>query len=95
MKKSKLKFLLLLLPIIAISLVGFTTMGLWNWIMPALFGLGTLTFFKALGLLLLSRIILGGVYRSMHRRAHYKNMRMAYVRSGRSCSRRAESTQSE
>lgn len=81
--KTKLKFLLVLLPIIAISFIGFTTMGLWNWIMPALFGLGTITFFKALGLLILSRILLGGIFKSVRNKAYHNRMQYAYVKSNR------------
>lgn len=33
---------------------------LWNWLMPALFGLPALSFWQALGLLALSRILVGG-----------------------------------
>ena len=33
---------------------------LWNWLMPALFGLPVLSFWQALGLLALSRILVGG-----------------------------------
>lgn len=35
-------------------------MWLWNWLMPALFGLPALGFGQALGLLVLSRLLLGG-----------------------------------
>jgi hypothetical protein len=33
---------------------------LWNWLMPMLFGLRQVTFWQALGLLALSRILFGG-----------------------------------
>jgi len=53
-----LKFALIaLLAAAAFSLV---TMSLWNWLMPALFGLRAIGFWQALGLLVLSRILLGG-----------------------------------
>ena len=42
------------------ALIGFTIMGLWNWMMPAIFGLGMITFWQALGLLILGRLIFGG-----------------------------------
>ncbi len=32
---------------------------LWNWLMPAIFGTRTITYFQALGLLLLSRLLFG------------------------------------
>jgi hypothetical protein len=39
--------------------MGYLVMGLWNWIMPGLLGFGLLTFWQALGLLLLTRLLLG------------------------------------
>jgi len=34
--------------------------SLWNWLLPALFGFPAVTFWQALGLLLLCRILFGG-----------------------------------
>lgn len=39
---------------------GWVVMSLWNWLMPLLFSLRTITFWQAIGLLFLSRILLGG-----------------------------------
>ena len=36
-------------------------MLLWNWLMPVVFGLGAISFWQALGLLALARILLGGM----------------------------------
>jgi hypothetical protein len=44
----------------AISLVGWATMGLWNWLIPVLFHGPVICFWQALGLLVLSRILVGG-----------------------------------
>ena len=41
-------------------LFGFTVMWLWNWLMPDLFGLPTLTFWKAVGVVILSKLLFGG-----------------------------------
>jgi Spy/CpxP family protein refolding chaperone len=38
----------------------FATLSLWNWLMPLIFHLPMLTFWQALGLLVLSRILTGG-----------------------------------
>lgn len=35
-------------------------MLLWNWLMPAIFNLGVINFWQALGLVLLSKILFGG-----------------------------------
>jgi len=45
---------------LAIAVFGFLVMGLWNWLIPVLFGRPEITFWQAAGLLGLSRILLGG-----------------------------------
>ena len=45
---------------IFIFLGGKVVQLLWNWLMPMLFGMRELTFWQALGLLALSRILFGG-----------------------------------
>ena len=40
---------------------GFAVMWLWNWLMPDLFGLRPIGFWQAFGLLLLARLLFGGV----------------------------------
>lgn len=40
---------------------GEVVMRLWNWLLPPLFGWRILTFWQALGLLLLCRILFGGL----------------------------------
>ena len=42
-------------------LFGEIVMHLWNWLMPALFGLKAITFWQGLGLLVLCRILVGGL----------------------------------
>jgi hypothetical protein len=44
-----------------IALGGEIVMLLWNWLMPALFAWRPITFFQALGLLALCRILFGGL----------------------------------
>lgn len=41
-------------------LFGYVIMYLWNWLMPAIFGLTTITFWQAIGICLLSKILFGG-----------------------------------
>ena len=45
--------------VVAIGLAGVITMALWNALMPAIFSLPALSFWQALGLLLLSRLFFG------------------------------------
>lgn len=49
-----------LLVALAIAVVSFVVMSLWNWLMPALFGWQLISFWQALGLLVLSKILFGG-----------------------------------
>ena len=46
---------------IFILLFGWVTMLLWNWLVPALFNGPVITFWQTLGLLLLSKILFGGM----------------------------------
>ena len=46
----------------ACAVFGFVVMGLWNWLAPAVFGAHTITFWQALGLLILGRILFGGFH---------------------------------
>jgi len=39
---------------------GLLVMWLWNWLMPALFGLREITYWQAFGVLLLAKIFFGG-----------------------------------
>ena len=46
-------------------------MLLWNWLMPSIFGLGTISFWQALGICILCRILFGkfdGAHHKMHKR---------------------------
>ena len=45
---------------LAVAALGFVVMSLWNGLLPPLFGLKTIHFWQALGLLVLSRILFGG-----------------------------------
>jgi len=44
-----------------VTLGGEVVMHLWNWLVPALFGWRQITFWQALGLLVLSRILFGNL----------------------------------
>jgi hypothetical protein len=43
-----------------IALMGLVTMLLWNWLMPDIFGLKTLNYWQAWGVMILSWILFGG-----------------------------------
>lgn len=46
--------------LIAFMAFGFFTMHLWNWLMPVLFRLPEITFWQTVGLMVLSRLVIGG-----------------------------------
>ena len=43
-----------------IAIFSFIVMSLWNWLMPALFGLRLITYWQAMGILIISKILFGG-----------------------------------
>jgi len=59
----KKRWMFLLVPpaiVLFVFLFGEAVMHLWNWLLPTLLGLHTITFWQALGLLVLCRILFGG-----------------------------------
>lgn len=58
-------------------LFGEIVMHLWNWLMPAIFGLKLISFWQAIGLLILARILVGGLgggsNNSRRRQRHLKD----------------------
>jgi hypothetical protein len=69
--------------LVVLGIASFVMMSLWNWLVPALFGGPVLDYWKALGLLVLARLLFGG-FRPHHRgrwghpwhhpRAHWEQM---------------------
>ena len=53
-------FKFIILAIVFFLLFGWIVMSLWNWLMPEIFGLTTITILQAYGLLALSKILFGG-----------------------------------
>ncbi|MCU0417974.1 MAG: hypothetical protein MUE33_12395 [Cytophagaceae bacterium] len=62
MKSSVALFILKIVCFAAIVLIaiGFGFMYLWNWLMPYIFQLPTISFFQGLGILLLSKLLFSG-----------------------------------
>jgi hypothetical protein len=64
---------------------GWFVMLLWNWLMPAIFGLGTIGYWQAFGIVILAKLIfgsLGGGHRGPRGRSHRHGM------PGRECADR-------
>jgi hypothetical protein len=54
---------------------GWVVMSLWNWLLPGLFGWKVITFWQALAMLVLCRLLFGGVSgRGWHRRHSGRHM---------------------
>ena len=64
-----------------ITIGGEVVMQLWNWLMPAIFGWQQITFWQALGLLVLSRILFGNIGgRGGHRSSFRRRMDQRWER---------------
>jgi hypothetical protein len=57
-----------MIAVVAIPLIGFLVMSLWNWLAPAVFGARTIDFWQAWGIIILSKLLFGG----FHGRAGYR-----------------------
>jgi hypothetical protein len=79
---NRTKRLLLIAPLALVGMALFVTLGgqvvmrLWNWLLPPLFGWHSITFWQALGLLVLCRILFGGFSMRGSSRSDYRG-RMA------------------
>jgi len=69
-----LKFLLFAL--LFVTVFSFVVMRLWNWLMPAVFGWHLISFWQALGLLVLSKILFGGFRGGPHRDWNWRRRMM-------------------
>lgn len=64
--RPQVRKMVIFAPVAIAGLAVFTFIGgeivrrLWNWLMPAIFGWNEVTFWQALGLLVLCRILFGG-----------------------------------
>jgi len=63
--------------VLAGGIFGFVVMWLWNRLMPGLFGLHVLSFWQALGLLILSKILFTGFH---GRPGFSRDWRMRFIR---------------
>jgi len=58
------------LAVILAFLFGFFVMLLWNWLMPDIFGLGTITYWQSWGLVLLAHLLFKAGHVNSHNRKH-------------------------
>ncbi|MBW8748705.1 MAG: hypothetical protein JF584_14290 [Acidobacteria bacterium] len=71
MKKPFKIVKVLLIAAVAATVVGFAVMLLWNALMPAIFALPRITYWQALGLFVLGKLLFGG----FHGRRHHDGYR--------------------
>ena len=68
------RFLGILLFIAAVALFGLVVMFLWNGLLPEIFGLPAINYWQAAGLLILVRILFGGIDGGLSHRFTRKNL---------------------
>jgi hypothetical protein len=73
-KLAKVLVMVLVFLPLFVFVMGQIVLHLWNWLAPALFGLHPVTFWQAVGLLVLCRILFGGFGRGSHgRHSHWRH----------------------
>jgi hypothetical protein len=72
--RRALKFVLF--AVVAVVVLSGLVMSLWNWLMPAIFGSRLITFWQALGLLVLARVLFGRFGGGPGRRMHWRRRMM-------------------
>ncbi len=67
-RRKRMIFVIGPLALLAMAGFVFLVMSLWNWLIPAVFGGKIITYWQALGILVLSRILVGGLGGSRHKK---------------------------
>jgi hypothetical protein len=62
-KRRIARLIAFVLPLMVIVFfgIGWAVYGLWNWLMPSIFGLHAITYWQAFGLMFLSWLLFGGL----------------------------------
>jgi hypothetical protein len=77
-----------LLGIVAVTgfafLFGYVVMLLWNWLMPMLFGITTVSFWQAVGIIILAKLLFGGFGGHGHKsdKKHKKSSKSKSFKNG-------------
>ena len=58
-------------------LIGLIIMWLWNWLMPEIFGLTTINYWQAVGIIILAKFLFGG-FRSRRSNKRYSKFRSRF-----------------
>ena len=76
--RPRLKKMIFIAPLAILGILLFITIGgeivlqLWNWLLPTLFGWRQITFWQALGILALCRVLFGGFGRHGFQRSNFR-----------------------
>ncbi|HLJ88382.1 MAG TPA: hypothetical protein VKZ53_16300 [Candidatus Angelobacter sp.] len=65
-----------LFAVVFVGVAGYVVMSLWNWLVPGLFGFHAVTFWQAVGLLILSKILFGGFRGGHGSHGHWRGRMM-------------------
>ncbi len=72
---------MMLIFVLIAATMSYLVMNLWNWLIPAIFALNAITFWQALGILALAKLLFGfgrGGWRSGNYGGHWKNRGQQY-----------------
>jgi Ca2+/H+ antiporter, TMEM165/GDT1 family len=70
---KKIGLIIVLVPLF-VFVFGFVVMTLWNYTLPALFGISTITFWQAIAITILSKILFGGFHGGKgHKQSHNRS----------------------
>jgi len=78
MKRNRIARILkfALFAVLFVTVFSFVVMRLWNWLMPPVFGWHVITFWQAVGLLVLSKILFGGFHGRPGRNMYWRRRMM-------------------
>jgi len=64
------------------AVLGLVVMWLWNWLLPSIFGITAISFWQALGILALSKILFGGFgkHHFKHKHRHHNRIRERWLK---------------
>jgi high-affinity Fe2+/Pb2+ permease len=70
------------LAVLLAFIFGYFVMLLWNWLMPALFGLPEIDYWMAFGIIILAKLLFGGIGHHHHDKHHTRHPRVKNWRNG-------------
>ena len=79
---KKPKFLFFLIPLLILFAVTFIVMWLWNLLLPEIIGVKSISFWQAMGILILSKILFGGFHFGKGKFGNFKEKMMQRKMSG-------------